>query len=102
MPDVLSVFAQYGLPGAVTGAMFIWVWVQERRHERDVSALQAQIKDIHAQHKADLKDANATLIAAHADIHEVVDKVGRWVDAIAIVEAERDRDTRGLPPRRPR
>ena len=110
MPDVLVIFGQYGLPGLVIGAQFIWILRTEKSnatklkeledaHAKERAELQAQMEAIHEQHKADLKEGNKNAIALLADVHEVVERLGSYADSVVVSPEPRGH---GVGPRRPR
>jgi hypothetical protein len=107
VPDVLVIFGQYGLPGLIVGAQFFWIWRAENAnaskikeleemHAKERAELQAQLKAIHEQHKADLKEGNKNAIALLADVHEVVERLGSYADSVIVSPEPRGH---GRPPR---
>lgn len=108
MPDVLTLFGQYGLPGLICGAQFLWIWRRETQHAAKVremelehaaerNALQAQLKATHDAHKADLKEGNKNAIALLADVHDVVERLESYTDSVVVAPEPRGH---GRDPRR--
>jgi hypothetical protein len=113
MPDVLAIFGQYGLPGLVCGALFLWIWRIDKSHATKIrelelshaeerTSLQAQLKATHDAHKADLKEGNKNAIAILADVHEVVDRLGNYADSMAVGAEARGHGRDPNPRPRPR
>lgn len=110
MPDLIVILGQYGLPGLIIGALGIYIVRVEKTnaskikeledgHAKERADLQSQIRAVHEQHKADLKEGNKNAIALLADVHEVVEQLGSYADSVIVSPEPRGH---GAGPKRPR